>query len=155
MVRRVLLLVALLFPLAFGFAATSGAQEATPASELKVTVLGPDESYGGLTRAEWDMQQWQMMMSFPVDINPGFDTTGERCGYGQSGPVFLLPGSFTPEPREITCIVPQGVAICVPLGAAACTTVDPPPYFGADQEELTACANESIAPFLDVSVSIN
>lgn len=96
-----------------------------------------------------------MMMSVPADINPGLDTTGEYCGFGQSGPVFLLPGSFTPEPREITCTVPQGVAIFVPLGSAACTSVDPPPYFGANEEELTECANDSLTMVQEVGISIN
>jgi hypothetical protein len=42
----------------------------------------------------------------PEDVNPVLETTRERYGYGQSGPVFLLPGACgydQPEQREITC----------------------------------------------------
>lgn len=127
MFRRTRLVVALLFSLSFGLNASGAAQEATPTGDSEVVVLAPDESYAGLTRAEWDVQQWQWMTSFPADINPGFDDTGESCGVGQPGPVFLLPVCFSPDPREITCVVPQGMAIFVPLGSAMCSTVEPPP----------------------------
>ena len=79
-------------------------------------ILPPDEPWAGLTRGEWAARWWQWLWSMPEDVNPNFDTTGERCGYGQSGPVFLLPGAWgfdQPEKREITCVVPEGVAIYV------------------------------------------
>ena len=63
-------------------AATSVAT--TPAMAM-VEILPPDESWGGATRGEWDAQWWQRVVSMPEDVNPYFDSTGERCGYGQSG----------------------------------------------------------------------
>lgn len=105
-----------------------------------VTVLPPDAEYAGVSRAEWSARFSQWALSLPPEVNPNFDPTGEQCGYGQSGPVFFLPAAFAPEPYERTCVVPEGVAIYVQVGGTACTTFDPPPYFGRDEAELRACA---------------
>jgi hypothetical protein len=106
----------------------------TPArpESAEVEILPPDEPWGGLTRGEWDARSWQWVLSLPEDINPWGDTTGERCGYGQSGPVFLL----TPVEDEITCVVAEGTAIWVNVANTECATVEPPPFFGRTEEEL-------------------
>jgi hypothetical protein len=49
----------------------------------------------------------------PVGPNPSLDTTGECRGYGQSGPVFLMPGNWAGLVDGITCVVPEGMAIHV------------------------------------------
>jgi hypothetical protein len=61
----------------------------------------------------------------PEDINPNYDTTGERCGYGQSGPVFFMP------------------------------TVEPPPVFGRTEEELRTCAGAALDEATDYQASVN
>jgi hypothetical protein len=124
-----------------GAAGRSVAQDATPAGG-GVTILPPDEIVGGATLGEWSGRWWQWAVSIPEVANPNFDeTAGERCGYGQHGPVFFLPGSFVPEPPEIiTCVVPTGTHIYIGLGGAECSTVEPPPFFGRDEAELAACA---------------
>ena len=65
-----------------------------------VEILPPDELWAGATRGEWDARWWQWAVSMPEEVNPGFDVTGERCGYGQFGPVFFVPAAFTGEPAE-------------------------------------------------------
>jgi hypothetical protein len=154
--RRPLLLtlLAAVFVMA-GASAPVLAQDATPAPGA-VTILGPEESFGGATLGEWTAREWQWSVSFPPEINPSVNVSGPGCGYGQSGPVFFLPGNFTPDPTDMTCVVPQGMAIFVPLGGSECSTVEAPPYFGRDEQELTACAtatNET--PIADITVSIN
>ena len=72
--------------------AAESSAPATPESAA-VEILPPDEPWGGLTRGEWDARSWQWVLSLPEDINPWFDTTGERCGYGQSGPVSFSRGA--------------------------------------------------------------
>lgn len=155
MFRRFMFVVVLFFPVLLGLTATGSAQVATPTIRGEFTVLAPDEHYAGRTRGEWDAQQWQWILSFPAEVNPGLDEGGERCGYGQSGPVFFIPGNFSPEPKEITCVVPQGMAIFVGLGGAECSTVEPPPFFGSNEEELRACAVAATDALVEVSVSIN
>jgi hypothetical protein len=77
-------------------------------------------------------------MSFPMDVNPSFDSSGERCHFGQSGPVFFLASS--PNSVERSCTVPEGAAIFIPLAHSQCGSTDVPPYFGRDAAELAACA---------------
>ena len=84
-------------PLALTGLAIAQTTQATTANTGGVDILAPDEPWAGLTRGEWDAQWWQWAVSMPEDINPNFDTTGERCGYGQSGPVFFLPSNFGGE----------------------------------------------------------
>lgn len=152
--RIVLLAVVSLF-LVSGFATPAIAQDATPAGAEEITILAPDESYAGATLGEWEARQWQWAVSMPPDVNPNTDPTGERCGYGQSGPVFFLPVNFTPEPANITCVVPEGRAIFVGVGGAECSSVEPPPFFGRDEEELRACAAAATDAITDMQASVN
>ncbi len=121
------------------------AQEATPGVAVDgVTVLEPDETYAGVSRGEWNARWIQWILSFPADTGPGVDPTGERCGYGQSGPVFFLPTNLTGEPSATTCVVPEGMAIFVPISGAVCSTVHPPPFFGRTEAELQTCATTAM-----------
>jgi dienelactone hydrolase len=110
----------------------------TPESAA-VDIVPPDESWGGATLGEWGARWWQWWHSMPEDVSPGFDTTGERCGYGQSGPVFFLPLNFGGPPREFPCVVAEGTAIYVFVAGIQCSSVEEPPFFGGTEEELRAC----------------
>ena len=119
---------------------------ATP-EDAAVEILPPDEPWAGLTRSEWEVRAWQWEVSMPVDVSPSIDTTGERCGYGQSGPVFFLAGNFGPgsvEGIRRTCVIAEGTAIYVNVVGTECSTVEPPPFFGRTEDELRACANASL-----------
>lgn len=155
---RSLLIALVSLTLLAGAGAPAIAQDATPAPG-GVTILGPDESFGGATLGEWEARQWQWTVSFPPKINPEIDVAGPGCGYGQSGPVFFLPGNFTPNPTNMTCVVPEGVAILVTLGGSECSTVEPPPFFGRDEAELAACATATNdvnpIPIAAITVTIN
>jgi hypothetical protein len=106
-----------------------------------VEILPPDEAWAGLTRGEWDARWYQWTVSMPVDVNPAVDATGERCGYGQSGPVFFLPANWTESASvERTCVVAEGTAIHASPATVNCSTLEPPPFFGRTEDELRACA---------------
>lgn len=154
---RVIFVRLVILVLLLGIPPTATAQEATPGVDVGgVTVLEPDASYAGVSRGEWDARSWQMAVSMPEEVNPAFDPTeGERCGYGQSGPVFIVPGAFTPEPVTRTCVVAEGTALFLVLGGSECSTVEPPPFFGRDEAELRACAASFTDTITEVSVSIN
>jgi hypothetical protein len=160
-VTRLVMFVVVLASLTIAAALPGTAQDATPGPEPDgtvvggVTVLPPDASWGGATRGEWAGRMWQWAVSMPEAVNPGFDTTGERCGYGQFGPVFFLPGAFVPDAFERTCVVPEGTALYLGAGGSECSTVEPPPFFGRNEEELRACAKEGTDAILELSLTIN
>jgi len=131
------------------------AQEATPAPAN--LVLPPDAEVAGLTLGEWQARQWQYMASFPFAGHPVFDDTGAMCGVGQSGPVFLLADSGVERPIERSCTVPEGIHVLVPLGGVECSTVEPAPFFGRNEEELRQCANQLMdqVGLNGVTVSVN
>jgi hypothetical protein len=128
--------------------------EATAPDGGGVEILPPDESWAGATRGEWDARWWQWAASMPEEINPNFDTTGERCGYGQSGPVLFMPASFG-EPFERTCVVAEGTAIYVVVAGTECSTVEPPPFFGRNEEELRVCASAALDEATNYQASVN
>lgn len=120
-----------------------------------VTVLPPDADYEGVSRAEWDARSWQYDLSFSMDASPSNDSSGASCGFGQNGPMFFLPGVFDPEATPATCVIPAGMAIYVTVGSSGCSSVEPPPFFGANEEELSACATGWGDSWGDMSASIN
>lgn len=132
-----------------------GSSYATTPEPTAVEVLPPDEPYAGATRGEWDARYWQWSASMPVDINPTLDPTGERCGYGQSGPVFFLPAGPGGASGDYTCVVPEGMAIYASAGGAECSTVEPPPFFGRTEEELRACAAAATDETEELHATIN
>jgi hypothetical protein len=151
---RVRLFLIVLFLLVSGAWGPVASQDATP-TPAEVRIVPPGESYGGATQGEWLARWWQWTISFPTEINPNIEGSSEKCGYGQSGPVFFIPGEFSGEPVELTCVVPEGMAILVSAGGAGCTTVEPPPYFGRNQTELEECARLQTDMLVDFSITID
>jgi hypothetical protein len=112
---------------------------ATSPETAALEILPPDETWGGATRGEWDARSTQWWMSMPEDVNPLFDTTGARCGYGQSGPVFFLQFGLG---EGFTCVVAEGTAIYVSALGVVCSTVEgfeEGRFFGQSEDELRAC----------------
>jgi len=153
---RSLLITLLSLVLLAGAGVPAIAQDATPAAG-EVTILGPEESFGGATLGEWSARWFQWAFSFPPDVNPASNPGGGGCGYGQAGPVFFLPANFGRPGPTMTCVVPEGVAIYLSLGGSNCSTVEPPPFFGRDEDELRACAamTSDTVPIANQTVSIN
>jgi pimeloyl-ACP methyl ester carboxylesterase len=132
---------------------------ATPET-AEVEILPPDESFAGATLGEWGGRWMQWSVSLPTDVNPGSNTTGEACAYGQDGPVFFLPwaaAEATWDPSySFDCVVPEGTAIYLTRWATNCSSVEAPPWFGGNEEELRACLEEMAQPLPpDYEVSIN
>ncbi len=101
-------------------------------------ILPPNSSAYGKTFGEWTAAWWQWAISIPVPSNPLFDNAG--CDAGQSGKVWFLGGAFTGTAVTRECTVPHGKAILFPIANVECSTVEPPPFFGSNEEELRACA---------------
>jgi hypothetical protein len=78
-------------------------------------VLAPTSSVSGHSQGEWSRRWWQWASSFPSETSPIADRTGERCGAGQSGPVWFLAGAFGSALVQRLCIVPRGKYLFFPL----------------------------------------
>jgi hypothetical protein len=153
-IRHRLSAILALLVLLMGTLPSLSAQETTPGAGA-LRILPPDETYAGATRGEWDARWWQYTASFPMDEGPGVDVYGDQCGVGQQGPVFLLPPRHMRRSITYTCAVPAGMAIYVPLGTTTCTNVEPPPFFGEDEEALRACAVGLTEQFADVDAYLD
>jgi hypothetical protein len=105
---------------------------------LNPRILPPGASAYGKSYGEWSAAWWQWALAMPVSANPLFDTAD--CDAGQSGKVWFLGGAFTGSATTRHCDVPAGKAIFVPIANVECSTVEPPPFFGANEAELRACA---------------
>jgi hypothetical protein len=154
--RHSLVVLAVMMILGAGGSAAALAQEATPMTEVEVAnlVLATDAPAYGLTYEAWTARFAQWRHSLPMPIDPGADPTGERCGYGQAGPVFFLVQSGE-EPAERTCTIPTGTALLLPLLDASCSTVEPPPFFGRDEAELRACTESLFTPRAELTAVID
>jgi hypothetical protein len=131
------------------------AQPATPpATPLAADLAYPPEaSVGGRSLPAWSAAFNQWLSSFPTTAHPLTDPSGERCAYGQSGPVFFLTSSMVTT--SLSCTVPAGVPLLLPILHGACSTVEPPPYFGRDEAELRACAEAPLASPTTLAVAVD
>jgi hypothetical protein len=111
---------------------------ATTPAAAALEILPPDEPWGGMSRGQWNALGWQRVVSMPSDVTE----TGNLCELGQFGPMFFLNGTF--GATEQTCVVAEGTAIFVVVTGAECSTVEPPPYFGRTEEELSVCAAAAV-----------
>lgn len=102
-------------------------------------ILPPSSQPFGLTYGEWQGRFFQWLEAIPASQNPAFEN-GD-CSTGQGGKVWFLAPVFTTPETSRTCVVPPGVALLVPVLGNECSSLEPEPFFGADQEELQACAS--------------
>ena len=105
-------------------------------------IVRPDSRPFGQTYPEWAAQWWQWVLTIPADgHHPLQDETGADAARGQSGPVWFLGGVINVSGTAVRYVtVPSGKALFFPVGNVECSTVEPPPFYGANEAELRACA---------------
>ena len=109
----------------------------------------------GATYGEWGARWFTWFIEVPAAENPVFDETGELCGTNQSGRVWFLAATFHPGTTTRACTIPTGTGILVPGAGNECSNVEPPPFFGATEAELRACAAAGYEAFFgDATQSI-
>jgi hypothetical protein len=77
--------------------------------------VAPGTSVAGQSQQIWSERWWQWASSFPRDASPVSDSTGERCGAGQSAPVWFLAGAFGSATVARHCTVPKDTYLFFPL----------------------------------------
>jgi hypothetical protein len=135
--RRILAVTGLLAILLAGNAAPASANGADPG-----VVPPPARPYGS-TYAEWSARWWQWALAIPDARNPLKD--GSDCLHvaeEQSGPVWFLGGAIDESINaERNCSVPAGKALFFPVINVECSTLEAPPFYGADGDALRTCVD--------------
>lgn len=115
-----------------------GAAQRTSGTPSLSAVLPPASMPYGMSYGEWSALWWQWALGISVSNHPLLDLGG--CEVGQSGPVWFLGGAFTGTATTRECTAPSGKAIFFPILNAECSTVEAPPFYGGNEEELRSCA---------------
>lgn len=126
--------------------ALAGACPANP-GVLPPNAQPQDRSYG-----EWSAQWWKFVLELPADKNP-VPAGPTECATYRVGDVMLVAVPSLMYGVELHCEAPVGSMIFLEVLDAECSTLEPPPFNGANQEELTACAR-SLTP-TDLQASID
>ncbi len=99
-------------------AATNGS-----ANTSSFAIIPPDNAQAqtGKTYGEWSAEFWKHLLKIPSENNPGLDTTGINCNFGQTGSVFFLGSTFGGSATRNQCKIPSGKVLFLPLLAFAST----------------------------------
>lgn len=114
-------------------------------------VLPPNSRVQGMTYGEWSAEWWQYVFSLPMDQNPLVGATGTECAFELNGNVaVVVVDPLSPEPIE--CEVPAGTTLFLDILSAECSTLEEPPFYGGNEEELRACAQAFILHDLEATI---
>jgi hypothetical protein len=85
---------------------------------------------------------WETVLTLPISENPYTSPDKADMCVELPGPgarKVIVP--FAPfGVLKLTCKVSPGTKIFISAWSSECSTVEPPPYFGRDEQELRACA---------------
>ncbi len=116
-------------------------------------ILPPNLRVQGLTYGEWSATWWQYLLAIPASENPLAGNFGPDCFFAQIGNVGLVPEVLAGDVHDLECEVPAGMPLFVHVLAAECSTLEPPPFYGGNEDELRTCASGFVAS--DVQASID
>jgi hypothetical protein len=115
--------------------------KAQPGSSFTVVPLNTTPF--GMSYGEWSARWWQWAFALPFNIGPFNwpNLATPDCGVGQFGPVWFLAGfSPSPGPVAVTCHVPAGKALFLPIVNNECSSLEDFPYDGDSPRERRQCA---------------
>ena len=136
------------FALMLGLATSLALAAANP----NPRILPINSSAHGAPYGVWSGAWWQWAYSFPADVNPVGDTTGEFASLGQSGPVWFLAGTFgSTVTRTVT--IPAGKTLFFPILNTIWINI---PELGDNpwSDAQRAYARTVIAPFIDAGANL-
>lgn len=109
------------------------------ADEINPGLYSPNSSPYGTSFDKWTTKWWQWFIGIPNNQQPFPDTTGEKCGIKQAGPVWYLVGAAGKVERN--CIIPSDKAILFPILNTECSYSETPTL--KTEQDLRKCAVES------------
>jgi hypothetical protein len=120
------------------------------ASPASTPLKGAQQAFGK-PLGDWIGAWWQHYLELPVSENP-LAGNGSRCG--SVGKV-LMP-VYGPG-FDAECTAKPGTFVLLNIWTAECSNVEPPPFFGADEAQLRACAEALVFadPPDEMSVSVD
>ena len=92
------------------------------AAEINPELFSIDDKPFGVSMGDWLAQYWNWTASIARTEHPRYDTTGEKCGIDQNGPIWFLdaPVEQGSTARTIPCAIPSDKAIFIPLLTGEC-----------------------------------
>lgn len=108
------------------------------ADEFNPGLYSPNSSPYGNSFATWTAKWWQWFIGIPNSQQPFPDTTGEKCGVKQAGPVWYLVGAAGKAERN--CVIPSDKAILFPILDTECSYSESPNL--KTEQDLRQCAVE-------------
>jgi len=117
------------------------------ASAKKPHVFAPSAHPFGASHGEWQARWFRWFIEIPAPVNPLFDETGALCSVGQSGPVWFTAPVARTGTTTRACTIPTGKALFVLGIGNECSNIEPPPFFGATEAQLRACAASGFEEF--------
>jgi hypothetical protein len=91
---------------------------------------------------------WKTTLEMPVADSP----------FGDGSPCIALHGvlaPFGPPQPALTCTAKPGTKILVVNESTECSTVEPPPFFGANEQQLRDCARAADAGYTRNDVTLD
>jgi hypothetical protein len=115
-------------------------------------VLPPNSRVQGMTYGEWSAVWFQRAFGIPASENPLLTPdASETCFFDRVGNVGLGIAGFAPF--ETSCSVPAGTKLFMLIVATECSTLEPPPFHGENEEQLRTCAIATLpSPELEATI---
>ncbi len=121
-------------------------------SAANPSVLPPTARVQGKTLGEWGAEQWRVEFGIPASVNPALGNPWPTCYFDRIGNVAIGVGyAFSGESE---CEMPAGMFLYVIVIGTECSTAEPPPFYGANEEELRACA-QTMAAFENIEADVD
>jgi hypothetical protein len=114
-------------------------------------VLPPNARVQGLTLGQWMAKDWRATFEIPASQNPFLGNPWPNCflkriGNVGLGVIYGISGTFV-------CTMPAGMMLYIIANGLECSTAEQPPYYGANEKELRACALNK--PMVNTQASID
>jgi hypothetical protein len=119
-------------------------------------VVDASKQVAGFTAGQLIGEEFRQLLELPPDANP-IAGTGDNClSAGHKDKVLILWTTAAPTPATV-CDVKPGTPVFFYAFGGECSSVEPPPFFGATEEAQRQCILDFLrpAPFDAILVSID